>query len=67
VLVGKTWFKNMTRIKDPDFLCRSTLVKWVYEYDFVNDFAELDKVKKILAVKEVMEESKEKPTERFFY
>lgn len=67
VLVGKTWFRNMTRLKDPDFLCRSTLVKWVYEYDFVNDFAELDRVKAILAVKAAMEDKRDKPAVRFFY
>lgn len=65
--MGKTWFRNMTRLKDQDFLCRSTIVKWVYEYDFVNDFTELEKVKQIMSIKASIEDRREKPAVRFFY
>jgi hypothetical protein len=37
----------MMRSGNVDFSCRSSVVKWIYEHDFVSDFAKLDSVKRI--------------------
>lgn len=47
VMVGKAWYHQMMRSGNVDFSCRSSVVKWIYEHDFVSDFAKLDSVKRI--------------------
>lgn len=45
--MGKAWYHQMMRSGNVDFSCRSSVVKWIYEHDFVSDFAKLDSVKRI--------------------
>lgn len=43
VMVGKAYYHQQNP-SDPDFASRATLIKWVYEHDFVNDYSKLPAV-----------------------
>lgn len=67
-MVGKAYY-HQPHPADPDFAARATLVKWVYEHDFVNDFANLPSVQAILDVKARIQAKREgdKPPPRYLY
>jgi len=70
VMVGKAYFHQMDKGDNPDFACRSTLIKWIYEYDFVNEWPNLPSVQAVLGVKariEAKQEEGSKPPTRFLY
>lgn len=70
VMVGKAYYHQMDKGDNPDFACRSTLIKWIYEYDFVSEWPNLPSVQAVLAVKARIEAKKEegsKPPTRFLY
>lgn len=50
-MVGKAWYHQMMRSGNVDFACRATLVKWIYEHDFVSDFPKLANVQRVLDVR----------------
>lgn len=70
VMVGKAYFHQMDKGDNPDFACRSTLIKWIYEYDFVNEWPNLPSVQAVLGVKariEAKQEEGSKPPTRYLY
>ena len=69
VMVGKAYYHQINKGDDPDFACRATLIKWIYEYDFVNDFASLPTVQAVLEVKERIAEKQkgDEPPNRYLY
>ena len=70
VMVGKAYYHQMTKGDgaDPDFACRSTLVRYVYEMDLL-EFPNLANVQAILRVKSRLEEkqNENKPPPRYLY
>lgn len=67
-MVGKAYYHQQNP-SDPDFASRATLIKWVYEYDFVNDYSKLPAVQAILEVKARIAAKREgeKPPPRYLY
>lgn len=56
-MVGKAYYHQQNP-SDPEFASRATLIKWVYEYDFVNDYSKLPAVQvksKLLGFREAFQ------------
>jgi len=68
VMVGKAYY-HQANPSDEDFASRATLVKWIYEHDFVNEFRNLPSVQAVLGVKARIVEKREgeKPPPRYLY
>lgn len=69
VMVGKAYYHQSDKDDNEDFACRATLIKWIYEYDFVNDWPRLPTVQALLEVKARIDAKQEenKPPQRFLY
>ncbi len=67
-MVGKAYY-HQANPSDEDFASRATLVKWIYEHDFVNEFRNLPSVQAVLGVKARIAEKREgeKPPPRYLY
>ena len=69
VMVGKAYYHQMDKGDNPDFACRATLIKWIYEYDFVNEWPNLPTVQAVLETKARIQakQDESKPPPRFLY